>query len=70
MANSELSAIDQMAADKQKIKDLFNAADYLSAWETGFLQSIQGRLDRAYPLSEKQRDCLDKMVAKAAERFD
>lgn len=68
--SSELSPIDQMAADKVKIRDLYKTADYLSEWETSFLRSIGGVLNRGYPLSEKQRAVLDKIIAKAAERFD
>ena len=68
--SSELSPIDQMAADRVKIKDLYKAADHLSEWETSFLRSIDGVLNRGYQLSEKQRAVLDKLVAKAAERFD
>ena len=68
--SSELSPIDQMAADRVKIRDLYKAADYLSEWETSFLRSIDGVLNRGYQLSEKQRAVLDKIIAKAAERFD
>ena len=56
--------------NQQKIKDLFKCADYLSAWETDFLSSLRGRLDRSIPLSDKQQDVLDKLITKAAERFN
>jgi len=64
------SDIPTNEANKQKIADLFKTADYLSAWETSFLSSIEGRLNRGFMLSSRQRAVLDKMVAKAAERFD
>jgi len=64
------SDIPTNEANKQKIADLFSTADYLSAWETSFLRSIEGQLNRGSILSSKQQAVLDKMVAKAAERFD
>jgi len=68
--SSELSPADLVIANKQKIRDLWMYADALSAWETSFLKSIEGFLDRGHSLSLKQQEVLDKMVAKAAERFD
>jgi len=62
--------LEKRKATIAKIDDLYKYADYLSAWESNFLSSIRGQLDRYKLLSEKQEAVLAKLIAKAAERFD
>ena len=56
--------------DLGSITELFKSSEYLTAWETTFLSSIRGQLQRDRDLSDKHRAILDKTIAKVAERYD
>ena len=43
-------------------------SERLSAWETGFVESIRIRLKRQRPLSAKQTDTLDNIWQKVTKR--
>ena len=49
---------------------LANMQNYLNDWERGFIASIDSRLNRYIPLSDKQRDKLEAIVIAVNERID
>jgi hypothetical protein len=70
-AEAALAAIELKTKENlDSIRELFKASEYISAWETGFLASVRGQLERGRVLSEKQQDVLDKLITKVAARYD
>ncbi len=49
---------------------LANAQDYINEWEKSFLASLDSRLNRYIPLSEKQKDKLEAITIAVNERMD
>ena len=53
---------------RQLIEDCRNRAQYISSWDADFLDSIEGRLDKNVPLTQKQIDVLDSIWERATKR--
>jgi hypothetical protein len=45
----------------QMVTDCENRESKLTDWERTFIDSIRGQLERSRPLSEKQRETLDRI---------
>lgn len=58
-----------IAANRANIKTLQDDyKDELTEWEANFLKSIDSRLNRMIPLSDKQQAVLDNLLVKIPER--
>lgn len=66
----EQNADNKRKANLDTIEAMFKDDGWLSAWEIGFLGSIQTRLRNRIDLSEKQQKVLDDLANKYAERLE